>query len=100
MAVTFDPAAKGPDISLSGGNLAALIGSIANYETVKSTLYKSTGKWYAEFTMTAVGNGNNVGICNSSQSVTAGYSLGIDTNGYGYYVSPGNGRFLYNGTNQ
>lgn len=55
-AVTFDPAAKGTDIVLSGGNLTATMGSGGSngYEIVRSTTSHSTGKFYFEITLAAI----------------------------------------------
>ena len=91
---TWDPANKGADITLSNGNLTATE-TVSAAEFVRSTLSKSTGKWYWEITITtAPGVGNYyVGIVNSS-AVPGTEGVGYTTNGWGYR---GNGQKV-NGT--
>ena len=101
---TFDPGQKNPRVQLSNGNLTASLaaGSVnAGWAMVKGNVYKSTGKWKAEFTVqTPVQMHMICGICGTAAPVTDNAHLGIDTNGAGYYgtVTPtGTGWFSGNG---
>src|SRR5258706_1016276 len=86
-AITFDPAAKSSRITLSNGNLTATTDGTINVENVKSTAYASTGKLYAEFTITTSGGGSDrVGLANATADLTA-TQFGADVNGYTYLAS-------------
>lgn len=82
---TWDPATKGSSVTLSNGNLTAVSSSNLNTDTnIKSTISKSSGKWYWEITMQC-NSANSVilGDANSSWVMTSGVP-GFDTNGQGY----------------
>lgn len=69
MAVTWDPSNKGSLITLTNGNLSVSQSAGNSFQGVKSTVGKSSGKWYFEVT----GNGNvnsSVGLGNTSSDVT------------------------------
>jgi len=90
---TFDPAAKSARITLSNGNLTVTGDGTNNDQLAKATQYKSVGKWYCEFTITAIGANSFVGFANLSENVNA--ALGVDSNGVGYRF---NGlKFINNG---
>lgn len=80
---TWDPAFKGANMTLSGGNLTA-------YNTsngiVRSTIGKSTGKWYWE--LTATSSFAMLGVCNSSEVSSSAY-VGQTTNAWGIYAGDG-----------
>lgn len=95
-STTWDPANKGANVTLSGGDLIATIGA-ANYNVARSTSSKSSGKWYFEVLINnkAAGGGTiGVGILNSS-AVFNSY-LGSSSNSYGYL---NDGRRLFNNVN-
>lgn len=48
---TLSPTDKSPNISLSGGNLTAT-SNVAGWKSVKSTISKTSGKWYFEVQFT------------------------------------------------
>jgi hypothetical protein len=77
---TLDPANKGANVTLSGGNLSTSITSTLT-GMVRSTIGKSSGKWYWEVTPTG-GSVNIIGIANSSGTLTS--YPGSDVNGFGY----------------
>jgi len=77
---TLDPANKGANVTLSGGNLSASITATLT-GMVRSTIGKSSGKWYWEVTPTG-GSVNIIGIANSSGTLTS--YPGSDVNGFGY----------------
>ncbi len=89
MTLTFDPANKGANVVLSTPgwgettNLIATSGTAA-WQTAKTTVSQSSGKWYVEFIFFP-GNGSIndviVGLCNSSATLAS--FLGSDANGIG-----------------
>jgi len=79
---TWNPADKASGITLSGSDLIATA-SDADVYAVRSTIGKSSGKWYIELTYTAaISNSTSLGVMNTTASLTA--LCGDDTNGYGY----------------
>lgn len=61
---TWDPAATSA-YTLSGGNLNAAVGGFNPNAYTQSTISKSSGIWYAEYTLFAVGsssNGTKIGV--------------------------------------
>jgi hypothetical protein len=86
---TWNPADQGTGMALSNGNLTST--SAANVGG-RATGGKSSGKWYAEFTMGAASTANALlGVANSSATL-ANYP-GADANGWVYY---GDGRKVNN----
>lgn len=81
MAVTFDPANKSSRITLSNGDLTATEDATGTPQAVRTTLQKTAGKWYAEFTIATSATGVRLGIVNPSQSMTASLS---GANAYSY----------------
>lgn len=79
---TWDPSNKGAGVTLTLSNLRATNTSGVN-ELVKSTLGKSTGKWYWEITVQTVRE--DLGVANSTQS-TSGF-VGDSPNSTGYNSS-------------
>jgi hypothetical protein len=88
---TFDPAHTDANLSLSGGNLIASLGSAGGpYVNTRTIASHSSGKIYNEFVDTNdSGNSNSVcvGLLNSSQ-VTNNY-LGSSSNSVGYFGGGG-----------
>lgn len=76
---TWNPSDKSADITLSGGNLTAT-GTTAAGKSVRSTLSKTSGKWYWEFTATSAAVA--IGVATSSASLAS--FTGGDINGWGY----------------
>jgi hypothetical protein len=81
---TFDPANHGADLTLSGGNLTATgpTGSGPGYEQARSITSHSSGKFYAEYTIVAVGSGSanlEIGVGNNAAVADTG-GLGFDAN--------------------
>lgn len=81
--VTWDPNKKGSSASLSNGNLTATIAD--NYSTVRSTLGKSSGKWYLEVSVKNISYAM-IGIVNDAAGV--GNTIGV--NAMYYYSGNGN----------
>lgn len=93
---TLNPSDKSTNITLSGGNLIANIGTAVG--VVRSTIAKSTGKWYWEFYMTSIDhllNTTGVGIANINAGLDI--SLGVDINGWSYGNSEPDGVKVHNG---
>ncbi len=93
---TWNPADKGSNCSLSGGDLTATSTSYLN-GSVRSTTSKSTGKWYFENTISNNGGGGMAGGAG-----TAAASLdypGASATSWGYQGAGGNaGKFYNNGS--
>jgi SPRY domain len=71
--VTWNPADKGADIVLSGGNLS-VTGSGGVTNAVRATLARSTGKFFFEFTLTNPGSSSGaavIGFANAAASIAA-----------------------------
>ena len=87
---TWNSADKGANITLSNGDLTCTTNSTRN--AVRSTIGKSSGKWYWEVTYD-VTTGANIGVGTSAMALT-NYP-GAGTTSYGYFAdSPNNG--IYN----
>ena len=78
---TWNPADKSANVTLSNGNLTAYATTSAG--SVRSTIGKSSGKWF--FELTPVGGQNPQGIGNSSALLST--YPGANINGYGYLAS-------------
>jgi hypothetical protein len=88
-ALTFDPAVKASNIALSGGNLIATEtdGGFQRMR-VRTLPAKTTGKWYAECTATAVGSNNEwcFGLGDDTLVMEGGY---FGTTNSAAYLSKG-----------
>jgi hypothetical protein len=92
---TLDPATKGTNGTLSGGNLIwtgsgtnAIARSVASY---------STGKFYFEVTVTTWDSTNYnlaIGLCNASQDMNV--SIGASLNSLGMFATAADGRVFEN----
>jgi hypothetical protein len=82
--VTWNASDKGADITLTNGNLTATDNSGSNWELVRATTSKSTGKWYWEIYIDGPGPDLPimVGIATSATS-TSSYP-GSDAFSFGY----------------
>jgi hypothetical protein len=70
---TWNPADKGANIALSGGNLIASNSTTGSDSNVRTIASQSSGKWYVEITASASGtlNGNfGLGVANSTAGLT------------------------------
>lgn len=79
-ATTFDPANKGAAITLSGGNLSASRSNTNAWQTVWSTTFHYTGKFYFELacgTLSNTSNGQAIGVggCRFTGDLI-GYNMG------------------------
>jgi len=86
MAITYatwDPANKGANCTLSGGNLIATSSGGVAQPGVKSTVSVSTGKWYWEISSTSSGTAEPMyGVVDSSAALSI---PGIDSHGWSYW---------------
>jgi hypothetical protein len=80
---TWDPANKAAGMVLSNGNLTS---DGSGGGIVRSTVGKSSGKWYWEITPGATPE-RALGICNGSFSVSS--DLGASSNSFAYYGGDG-----------
>lgn len=90
MTVTWNPADKATEITLSGGNLIATSTNNVNGYAVRGTVSRSTGKWYIEFQNLVVDPAQTddyVGLATSSEPLeTSGFSSPNQCT----YISAGN----------
>jgi hypothetical protein len=84
---TWNPLAKGANVSLSNGNLDASTSTTSGYGTVLGTVGMSSGQWYWEFTGGTGTLGVGLGIAEGSKNLAT--YLGADV-GYEYYSENGN----------
>ena len=81
----WNPSDKSVSITLSNGDLTAVVIDLGYWVSVRSILSKSAGKWYWECAVDSMANGVCIGIDNGNtplDSAMIGYS---DENGYSYY---------------
>lgn len=80
---TWNPSDNSTNVTLSGGNLIQTITPASNSAT-RSTISKTTGKWYWEVTINTAGNAV-VGIANNTEVLDAFYPTpGAGPEGAGY----------------
>ncbi len=89
---TWNPSDKGSEITLSDkNNVATKSGSGSSFANsgIRSTIGKSSGKWYWEYVYTEDGGSNwpVVGVGNLSANMSD--HVGSDTNGWGVYAPDG-----------
>lgn len=95
---TFDPLRTSAYISLSSGNLVGTNGNTSNWGVAKSTINKSSGKWYWEITRTkasasATNNVSMIGIAaapNITNSILTDSAIGYAINWSPSQVFDGN----------
>ena len=75
---TWNPADKNAAITLSNGNLTATSTAALN-QGIRSTIGKSSGKWYWEVTGAFAGNWMGVGVADTAAALTNW--IGIDGHG-------------------
>jgi len=84
--VTWNPADKHADITLSGGNLIATQAATNAWRSARATAGKSGGKWYWEVVPTSfLDNLFAGGISTTSFSVEITNFVGGDANSWSYY---------------
>ncbi len=93
MATTWNPADKHANITLSNGDLTAATTNTA-WESVRSILGVSSGKYYWEVTIDVSADPNFM-IGAGTASATLSNHPGYDANGYGYNAANGN-KYLNN----
>jgi hypothetical protein len=93
---TLNPLAKDSSLTLSNGNLEAVASGLT-FKATAGTIYVSSGKWYAEFTLGSGTVGDmTVGVVNTQYSFTTAQYIGSNSNSWGYYS--GNGQKYTNGS--
>lgn len=91
---TWNPSDKGSNVTLSGSDLIAQVTS-GNYSGVRSTLGKSSGKWYCEITIGTATGSECLGFANISANVSGYPDLSSTTNAV---VMVPNGNIIKNGS--
>lgn len=90
---TWDPSGKGADVTLSGGNLTAASNYVgAGAHCVRSTIGKTSGRWYWEITIGAIAGGGvlpMLGICRAAFAITTADFPGVTSDAAGYYGGSG-----------
>src|SRR6516162_1052140 len=67
----WNPSDKGSGVTLSGSNLVATFTEVAGtHEAVRSVASHSSGKFYAEFTVTTVVGNSQIGVGDSGFDIT------------------------------
>ena len=84
--VTLDPANKGTNVTLSGGNLTAVFIAAAN-QVVRATVSAGTGKYYYEIVYTLITTNAASGFENSSGALNN--TIYSDTNGLALFSTDG-----------
>lgn len=88
---TWNPADKGGGVVLSNGNLSVTLSTTpTDGGSVRSTIGKSSGKWYWEITVNGGSAFSLPGVANASASVASSNYYASGVNGFGYYSSNGN----------
>jgi hypothetical protein len=81
----LNPADKSGVTTLSGGNLVATTASTGGWANVRATQGLSSGKWYWEATITAIGGLGQAGVGVATSGAALTLPLGNDANGWAYY---------------
>lgn len=91
---TWNPSDKGSNITLSGVDLIATHSSDADWDSLRATAGKSSGKWYWEIKQTGrVGNQDiMVGAASATTALTTGQHIGSLTDAAG--IQSGAGTFV------
>lgn len=82
---TWNPSDKNANITLSGWDLTAS-NSFVNHVAVRSTIWKSTWKWYWEINVISNVWTILIWVGNSSMSIANGSYVGSDINWWGYHM--------------
>jgi len=94
--VTFNPSDQGTRITLSNGNMTATKNATVEWCSVRVTESQSSGKFYFEIYINAVGAAQPVvGVSTAGQSVACGSSTYIGSTAYGWAWG-GTGPFKFN----
>ena len=91
---TFDPAHKGNNAALSGGNLILTNSTSTVHAPARATIGKSAGKWWYEFTIASVNN-VLIGLVQAATATADGDYPGAYSTSWGYAQ---NGNWLTNAT--
>lgn len=88
---TWNPSDKAANLALSGGNLT-VTQSTAQWDTLRSTIAKSSGKWYWEITCVSGFSGTSVmtGIADATTGLANHFLADGTGTAYGYQSANGN----------
>ena len=94
-ATTWNPADKSTNITLTNGNLTATGDSSTSWLGVRSTDSKSTGKYYFEITINAMGQwGSHIGLSDSSCPLSGNQG----SNSHCWFIDTDDGKVYPGGT--
>lgn len=97
--VTWSPVNKGPDVTLSGGNLSGAISLAGASECVLCTVGKSTGMWYWENLVVSGGGATAFAMGIGSAATSLVHAVGFDALSWAYTdftIVPNNGYLNHN----
>lgn len=87
---TWNPSDKGGGVVLSNGNLSVSLSTTpTDGGSVRSTIGKSSGKWYWEITVNGSIPYSLPGVATSAATVASGTAYVSSATGYGYYTASG-----------
>jgi len=90
----WNPADSSANETLTNGNLTATDSNNSTWSACRSTLSKTSGKWYVEFTLTALttsGTTVSGGVGFGDASMALGNYLGSDVHGFSEFLHDGGG---------
>ena len=86
-AVTWNPADKSADLTLSSGDLVVSHTTTGEFDSARATLSRSSGHYYFEVELTGSGSDQVIGVADSGMSVNS--YVGSSAGSYGYYQASG-----------
>lgn len=92
---TFNPADTNANVTLSGGNLVASPNS-GSWGTTRTTISKTSGKWYWEYTLSGASMSVMSGSALSTFVLSNPLGTTVTSDAWGYFV---NGQKYYNNVN-
>jgi hypothetical protein len=98
----LDPVNGSSYIALSNASFTATgtSAAAAQWQAIRTLSSKTTGKLYAELSITNLAGGTGIGVVNSNESFGINLPTGFDTNGLAFLYNAGssNGGAYYNGS--
>lgn len=86
----LNPLDKNSAVSTARGNLQS-IGSGANNQAIRSSVFMNSGKWYFEGYLTSINPYASIGIISSVDNISSNIAVGTSANGYAYWEAGSKG---------